>query len=134
MSIAEPQENTFVFPRDLEPGMRVIVSTDPTFANPGSGIIAGVEGESAYIFFFGGNSKLGPRAGMLMDCWHADDPRVKRQPSLINDQELRGIFRLATSEEQVKLFTEQFKAMEAVTEALMERLVKLEARLKKLEK
>lgn len=111
---APPEQWTF--PTNLEPGMRVLVSTDPTFINPCAGILAGIEHQSAYIFMMAGDDVYGPRAGMLMDCWHKDDPRVKRQPELINEGELRGIFCLAESEYQIQQFSEQFKLLETSVE------------------
>lgn len=114
--------------------MRVIVSTDPHFTNPGAGIIAGLDGQAAWIFFVAGNNQMGARMSMLMDCWHADDPRVKSQPGLINEHELRGIFRLADSEERIQAYAEQFRLLEKSMETFIEKLAGLSKRVGSLER
>ncbi len=132
-TVAEPQTQEWTFPQDLEVGQRIVVSTDAHFTSPAAGIIAGLEPNAAWLFMFGGNSSEGPIFGPLEDCWHKDDPRVKRMPHLIGPHEARGIFRLADSEERIKTHAEQFHVLERAMEAFVPRFVAMEAQLEKVE-
>jgi len=153
MATATEQPNVtepFILPDNLEIGQRVVVSTDPTFAHPAAGIIGGLEAQGAWILLIGGDSSHGCRFGMLEDCWYEGDPRIKTQPHLINEAELRGVFRLADTEERMMTYGKQFAAFEKTLETFIEqrrdvdkllkssgsdnkKLEQLEARVMKLE-
>ena len=121
-------------------GMEVEASTDPHGTNPGWGIICGIEGQSVHLWFAANDSNIGARFGILEDCWFINDPRVKRQPGLINDAERRAVFWLSDNQKKFEGYSEQILALTETCETLVVReksmlstIDKLEAEVKKLQ-
>jgi len=141
MATAELQQASFdpsVYEK-LKVGMQVDVSTDPNGTNPGCGWICGVESHSVWIWFVAGDAQQGGRRGMLFDCWHRDDPRVKRQAHLISDAERRGVFWMSENQKQINSYAADMRRItEAMQEfvdrekALGDKIIALEGKIKEL--
>jgi len=116
----------------LRIGMEVEVSTDPNGTNPGWGHICGIEGNSIHIWFASADSNQGVRQGVLEDCMLINDPRVKRQPQLINDQERRGVFWMSENQLKFESFAEQILALTETVESLVAKRAILDGDVKAL--
>lgn len=124
----------------LQIGWEVNVSTDSSGASPGWGVICGIDGECAHIWFASVGRSGECYQGHLIECWLRDDPRVKRMPHLINPQDRRGIFWLSDRQikanaqsEQIATLTEVLENMVVREKGMKATLDELTAEVKKLQ-